>query len=63
MFKAFGGNVEAIPAETSPEASEPVVDPEPPAEKPKRRRANKAVAAAASILAAVCCLGRWLSVS
>lgn len=56
--KAFKGVAEATPVEC---ASEPEEEPA-PTEKPKRRRASKAVAAAASILAGVCCLGRWLSV-
>jgi len=57
------GVVEATPqgepsAETTVES-----EPAPPAEKPKRRRASKALAAAASILAAIAWIGRWLSVS
>jgi hypothetical protein len=57
--KAFKGVAEATPVEPAPEPEE---EPAPAEEKPKRRRTSKAVAAAVSILAGVCCLGRWLSV-
>lgn len=59
--KAFKGVAEVTSVESAP-APEAQTPSAPAEEKPKRRRASKAVAAAASILAGVCCLGRWLSV-
>jgi hypothetical protein len=56
------GVVGATPQGEPP--ADATVESEPaPAEKPKRRRASKALAAAASILAAIGWLGRWLSMS
>lgn len=60
--EACTGVVGATPQGEPP--ADATVESEPaPAEKPKRRRASKALAAAASILAAIVWLGRWLSVS